>query len=244
MLGKFRGKVGATVFRTEAGIGQIASEYNPSPKNPRTLAQTKQRSKMNLAGLYSKLVGYPLIAGLGSNGRTARSRFVSNIIKSSTVTGTGAANDPIIAAITPEKVIFSDGGSFNGTMTEPFRENNEVSFSVKTNPAAPLNADAIIAIAVIAKGGVVVEVASYAQDLTNAGMTTGVVIPTNTSMNGNDVNVDVYAVPILKTDGATSAMFDYELGFSTNTYNVSVARTLAVANAYGNSIYLGKATTE
>lgn len=80
MVGKFRGKVGAMVFRTEAGIGQIASEYNPNPKNPRTMAQTRQRSKMNLAGQISKTVSREMLVGLNSNGRKARSMFVSNIL--------------------------------------------------------------------------------------------------------------------------------------------------------------------
>lgn len=81
MMGKFRGKVGAMVFRTEAGLGQIASEYNPNPKNPRTVAQTKQRNKMNLAGQISKTVTKSMLIGFGSDGRSNRSEFVSNLIK-------------------------------------------------------------------------------------------------------------------------------------------------------------------
>lgn len=104
LQGKARGKVGGIVYRTEAGLGTIASEYNPSPRNPRTIAQTKQRNKMNLAGQLSKITPYAAIAGLSNNRRNARSTFVSNLLNAVSVD-----NTTMKASIEFAKVMLSSG---------------------------------------------------------------------------------------------------------------------------------------
>lgn len=45
---KFRGKLGAVVYSVNTGI-QIAREYNPQVKNPNTMSQMNQRSRLKLA---------------------------------------------------------------------------------------------------------------------------------------------------------------------------------------------------
>lgn len=104
--GKFRGKVGGFVYRNDAGVGNVVSEYNPHPSNPRTLAQTQQRSKMNFAGQYSKLINKNLIAGLDKNGRKARSKFVSNLLKSLENT---TAGNVVTTQLRTSAVKFSQG---------------------------------------------------------------------------------------------------------------------------------------
>lgn len=45
---KFRGKLGAVVYSVNTGV-QIAREYNPQVKNPNTVSQMNQRSRLKLA---------------------------------------------------------------------------------------------------------------------------------------------------------------------------------------------------
>lgn len=107
LQGKARGKIGGIVYRVEAGIGMIASEYNPSPRNPRTLAQTVQRNKMNLAGQLSSMLPYAVIAGMGRSRREARASFISNLLRVSTSQSTTAGT--IRAQIDFNQLLISRG---------------------------------------------------------------------------------------------------------------------------------------
>lgn len=48
LVSKFRGKLGAVVYSVNTGV-QIAREYNPQVKNPNTINQMNQRSRLKLA---------------------------------------------------------------------------------------------------------------------------------------------------------------------------------------------------
>lgn len=240
MLGKFRGKVGATVFRTEAGIGQIASEYNPNPKNPRTIAQTRQRAKMNLAGLFSKLTPYVAIAGLNSNGRMARSEFVSHLLKVATLSGTGTTADPIKASVASGDIMFSKGESGNVGATNPYVGTGKVYVNLTVDQQQN-NVLQMVGIVVASKNGVTVEVATGVHTIEVNGREETLPIPVSTPFDMADTTFDVYVFPILKKDGATSVAFDENIDFATSTYSVSVARTLSSIGAYGASRYIGAA---
>lgn len=247
MLGKFRGKVGATVFRTEAGIGQIASEYNPNPKNPRTLAQTKQRSKMNLAGLISSMTPAAALFGLDTKRRFARAAFVSNIIKRAVVNGTGTTESPIKAEIAPENIIFSKGESCNVTDVSGQLFNNGASLS-GTFGSSGNKAVAVMAIAMASKNGVLKEIGFAVAPIVDYGDVTGVEVKLSddyTHISSDTTkHVDLFYVPILETEGVSSAMFDVNVDWATSAYAVSVLTSVAALNAYGKSVYVGSLYNE
>lgn len=247
MLGKFRGKVGATVFRTEAGIGQIASEYNPNPKNPRTLAQTKQRTKMNLAGLISSLTPAGALFGLDTKRRFARSAFVSNIIKQAVVSGTGTTESPIKAEIAPAKIIFSKGESCNVTDVSGQLYANSVSFR-GTFGTTGNKAVAVMAIAMASKNGVLKEIGFAVKpiEVYNDMTSVDVNLADDYTHVASDTSkhVDLYYVPILETEGVSSAMFDEDVDWATSAYAVSVLTSVAALNAYGKSVYVGSIASE
>lgn len=57
---KFRGKLGAVVYSVNTGV-QIAREYNPQVKNPNTMSQMNQRSRLKLASQLAAALS-PVIA--------------------------------------------------------------------------------------------------------------------------------------------------------------------------------------
>lgn len=57
---KFRGKLGAVVYSVNTGV-QIAREYNPQVKNPNTMSQVNQRSRLKLASQLAAALS-PVIA--------------------------------------------------------------------------------------------------------------------------------------------------------------------------------------
>lgn len=57
---KFRGKLGAVVYSVNTGV-QIAREYNPQVKNPNTVNQINQRSRLKLASQLAAALA-PVIA--------------------------------------------------------------------------------------------------------------------------------------------------------------------------------------
>lgn len=235
MLGKFRGKVGAMVFRTEAGIGQIASEYNPNPKNPRTIAQTRQRSKMNLAGQLSKLTPAPIIAGLSSNGRTARSMFVSNLIKACVMSG---END-LTATINMAAVKYSKGASYNVSATPYYDvEEGQFSFSISQSFAAEqvigclyiwVNEDSAAPAGnnIVVGYGVKMRTDVNQEVLVTSGFT-----PSATN------KLHVYLVPIIETESGVT-LSSGEIEPTSTGYTATVLRSIAAAGGYGNSVYCG-----
>lgn len=241
MLGKFRGKVGATVFRTEAGIGQIASEYNPNPKNPRTMLQTRQRTKMNLAGLISKMTPFEVIAGLGSNGRTARAAFVSNILKKATLSGAGTAAEPLKADVAPADIVFSKGATSDLTITETYYDSNVVAVTF-SQPGSTSNTAAVIGIAMVSKNGKLVSIDYASMNIPATGAIPELSIRLSQQMDGEGESVEVFLVPILRSEGAASVMYDVDVDWVNTSYSVSVARSLASVEAYGASKFLGAST--
>lgn len=234
MLGKFRGKVGATVFRTEAGIGQIASEFNPNPKNPRTLAQTKQRSKMNLAGLISGLTPYAAIAGLNANGRMARSEFISVMLKAITVTGTGTTDAPFKPTLSNEDVVFSKGAKANVTTSIMKIEDGVLTVSGTLSASGEQIAGHIV-VAMINLGGKLNSV------IVKSG--TGSVI--NVSESGINASAgdsaSIYVIPLFDHNGAASIINSLDVDWATGKYSTTTARTLRAAGAYGGSSFVGLA---
>lgn len=106
-IGTGRGKAGNLVFAKGDNGETIARAYQPQVKNPRTSAQLRQRSKMNVVGQFSALVPASLIAPLGMGGqRRNRSEFSRTLLNAAEVTFT---DGNYVAKFDPSDVKFSKG---------------------------------------------------------------------------------------------------------------------------------------
>ena len=104
-LGKFSGKVGGVVFAISNGE-QIVRAYQPVVSNPKSTGQLLQRSKGNLVGQLSSVVGRAAIVGMGVNNRRRRAEFLKNALIMATATETG---NNYKASLRPVDIQFSKG---------------------------------------------------------------------------------------------------------------------------------------
>lgn len=107
LYGAIRGRAGNSVFSKGMDGRTIVRAWQPTVYNPNTLAQRKQRAKVNLVGQLSGLCDKELLSALsyGTN-RKNRAMFLSKGIKATQVTVTG---DEVEAALSFNNVIFSRG---------------------------------------------------------------------------------------------------------------------------------------
>lgn len=101
VIGGITGKVGNMVFFYRNGK-YVSREYIPNPSNPQTARQSGQRLKMALSGRLSKVVPYAAIEGFVGSRTDRRSRFLSNLLLGTTVSGGKAA-------IADGDIVFSEG---------------------------------------------------------------------------------------------------------------------------------------
>lgn len=236
LMGKARGKVGGLVFRVDAGIGQVVSEYNPHPANPRTQKQTIQRSKMNLAGKLSSLTPYDAIAGLDSRKRKARSMFVSNVIKASTGSLTG---DMLTNNLTGSLLKLSKGVAYEMTATPTLdTTNNKLKVAV-ANANSGINMAFIRVVAYFAIN-TKFEFCVVKDSTTLTGTTSqDVEIPLPQGFRPNVDAVAVYAIPVVTNDGDLLAQYAQAITGGDGFYNTQVSVALSQANAFGDSILAG-----
>lgn len=235
-LGKFRGKVGGQVLRVDAGIGQIISEYNPHPSNPRTVAQTNQRAKMVLAGKISAITPREAIAGLASNNRKARSLFVSNILSLAEISTVGNEKK---ATVSMETLVLSKG------LVSPAQyemvtagEQGGVTVTI-TPPTGESNYNGTILVVYAGNGDEWIGCHYYALSKTD---TTKTVLLSEFGINMDDgAIVSVFAIPVFAVDGAVSVAYSNILATqgSTPGADISFVRTIATAGGFGASQSVG-----
>lgn len=237
LQGKARGKIGSIVYRVEAGIGMIASEYNPSPRNPRTIAQVEQRSKMNLAGRLSKIISYEDIAALGASPRQARQKFMSNLLKSIRSTTTAGTTTGGGSMIRWNELKFSDGRSYPADITANIAEgtaklNASVEFSSTDTTIQGVHFVAVFGDSKKWLGVRSFEIARHRQATVEIDFSDFVETP-------EDLAVAVYAIPILLGDEAVSTIYGAVLsGTDSADYSVYWLRELAQRNALGATQYV------
>lgn len=241
-LGKFRGKVGGQVLRVDAGIGQIISEYNPHPSNPRTIAQTNQRSKMNLAGRISKLTSRLAIAGLDSNNRRARSMFVSSILKAAT--NAIVDNDPnnMTSSIDFSEIKFSQGVAIPmGVQITPASDTLTVRIT-GLNLAGNVVGARVIAIGDNTGNVDFVSVTEVA-NISQTGPTSVDVTVPAAYLGNSECNVAIYVVPVVENGQGVTTMYN-TLVVATESgdaaLQTSAVRSLVTAGAFGESFYGGR----
>lgn len=233
LLGKQRGKVGGFVARVDSGVGQVLSEYNPHPKNPRTLAQTMQRAKMNLAGQISKVVPAECIVGLDTNGRKARSKFVSNLLNSIVV----GESSPMTASMAYALLKFSKGVTEQIAVTATY-DSEVPGVEVELNFEAA--SEKCIGAMVIA-----LEHTSNDRNFVMAPVFNYVVLEktativnysfTQASQVGDPAVMDIYIVPIVETSSNVRAAFGAMIAGAADM-KATASRTIAAAQGYGESV--------
>lgn len=239
LLGKQRGKVGGFVARVDSSVGQVLSEYNPHPKNPRTLAQTKQRSKMNLAGQISKAVAAECIVGLDPNGRKARSMFVSNLLKNITLSGTSGLD----ASITYSAIKFAKGAHYGVDLNYSYDDMNS---ALEVTPVFADSPESVIGVMVVVLEhstnpstnpmGPIVQCKLQERSLSPTAMTFDV--------EGDPAEpsaFEMFVVPVVETSSNVRAAFGAALT-ETGVIKASALRTIASAQGFGESYWYDKAT--
>lgn len=104
--GIIRGRQGNNVFSVQNGV-QVLKQYQPAVANPRTNAQTIQRTKFALAGKMSAATPSVALSGmLGANARDKRARFVEVLLRAASVTSSASGYR---AAVPLANVLYSEG---------------------------------------------------------------------------------------------------------------------------------------
>lgn len=239
--GKARGKVGSVVYRTEAGIGTIASEYNPNPRNPRTLAQVKQRNKMNLAGRLSKIISYADIAGLSASHRKARQAFVSNILRAcrnNSTTGVEAVGSTIINW---QEITFSVGPVYPADVTSALAEGTANLVTSVNFSNTDLTIQGVHFIVIF--GNTEKWIGARSFDIPRLGTRSAELDLSEFVDDPSELALVVYAVPIIALDDATRAVYNnYIEGTDVSVFNIQWYRELAQRNALAATQYVTSVT--
>lgn len=236
LQGKARGKVGGIVYRTIAGIGTVASEYNPSPRNPRTMAQVKQRSKMNLAGQMSKITPFAAIAGLSASRRVARQEFVSNLLKSISDNG-----ELTYSWIDQQQLILSKGVAVpcSGSIASGAQAGSvDISYGMQSAGESVLGG-----ILVVYGSADEMQPMCIVRKLEATSGTENVTLSDFGASSGSEVVLAAFVIPILdKGDNARDAFG--QLTFELNGFKTEYTRTLVAAGAYAASKMIDTKTVE
>lgn len=241
LVGAASGKIGNVVYAVTNGI-QTARVYQPIVSNPKSIGQSLQRAKGNLAGRISGFVPRTAIMGLGVNARLRRGEFLRNVLKKATA---NYIDGSYVAKIQPADVLFSKGAV---VLPVTLQAINAVSHSV----AVVLNgvADTAIAPEVYASRLVRLVAMVYESNSTElVEVTTKVATmpaqgasATTTIAIGHAGSYDVfvYAIPMSTEDGTAASVDTSVVGLDDDEIAASLSvNGNAVVFYYGQSVYLG-----
>lgn len=207
LVGTLSGKAGNFVFCKGADGRTVVRPYQPQVYNPKTSAQSMQRSKMVLAGLLSSITPSAVLVAMGAGRKVAnRSAFVRNILRKAE---TDLVEGNYRAAIVPEDIIFARGETpARFSVATPVPSASKVTVSVTPQLTAEMVGKAgVRLVAVVAEkydGGVnFVEVAFQDVVFASASTAQSVDIPLQPLQTGVSY-VGVYAIPFDLTSEAAS----------------------------------------
>lgn len=107
LVGTLSGKSGNFVFCKGADGRTIVRPYQPQVYNPKTAAQSLQRSKMVLAGQLSSMASNALLVPMNQGRKVAnRSAFVKNILRKADV---DIESNTYVSTILAEDIVFGRG---------------------------------------------------------------------------------------------------------------------------------------
>lgn len=242
LVGAASGKIGNVVYAVTNGI-QTARVYQPIVSNPKSIGQSQQRARGNLAGRISGFVPRTAIMGLGVNARLRRGEFLRNILKKATVTQSGGS---YVAKVQPADVLFSKG---DVTLPVTMQSITAVSHSVavvldsflESTIAPEVYASRLVRlVAMVYEKNTtnLVEVSTKLATMPNQGATA----TTNMAIaHAGGYDVFVYAIPMSTEDGSAASVDTSMVGLNDDAIAASLSvNGNAVVFSYGQSVYLGE----
>lgn len=241
LIGSASGKIGNIVYAVTNGI-QTARVYQPVVSNPKSVGQSLQRAKGNLAGRLSSFVPRTAIFGLGRNARIRRAEFLRNILKEADAV---EIDGRYVAKIDPAAVMFSKGDVL---LPVTLGSITAASHSVVVELIGV--ADTVLAPASYASRNVRLVTMVYEKDSSNlvevstklATMPVQGATATTTMQiaYAGSYDVYVYGIPMSTEDGTAASVDTSVVGLDDD----DIAATLSVnGNAvvfnYGRSSYMG-----
>lgn len=241
-LGKFSGKLGASVFAIRNGQ-QIIRERPVVVANPKSQLQKLQRAKVNLVGQISRIVPYQILTSLGANRVERRARFLRLAINGATSSVSVSDPNEIIAKLDSPDFIFSEGAlvptMYVGTTTAYERSVGvKLVRQASLTDAEFLSTGSLVVVTILTTDGRFESVLYRFVDASEFGNATELSISIPHVFEGSYV-AGVYVAPFATTDGKTlraraNEMFGEGADFSASmTYNPSVLPLV-----WGKSMYI------
>lgn len=108
LMGSISGRAGGMVFSKgdKGGICYMRG-YQPQVQNPKTPAQTDQRTKCILVGKLSAVTPKQVLIGMASTNRRRRAEFLKNLMDVAVIDRSNPGS--VVAQIAPGDIIFSRG---------------------------------------------------------------------------------------------------------------------------------------
>lgn len=234
-LGKFSGKVGGVVFAISNGE-QIVRAYQPVVSNPKSTGQLLQRSKGNLVGQLSSVVGRAAIVGMGENNRRRRAEFLKNALIKATAS---QEDNNYQAHLSPTNIQFSKGAvtPVVGALSMAVSATT-VSFDITrlagiTDEVANKSVATAVVLLVSTNGDYK---SCYVRSMSvpATGTPTNVVITHNTY---GAYTAYVYIIPSMMIDGSSLSVNGLPLGLDAAQLAATLATSSYAAQlSYGNSV--------
>ena len=244
LVGTLSGKSGNFVFCKSADGRTIVRPYQPQVYNPKTAAQSAQRSKMVLAGLLSSITPSALLVAMGAGRKVAnRSAFVRNILRKCEVTLSGG---DYRAAIVPEDIVFARGEApARFTVATPVVTATKATVTVTPAISSDLvNKTGVRLVAVVAEkyGDNINFIEVKFQDVLFSTVSTAqtVDIPLSTLVSGQSF-VGVYTIPFDISNEAVS-QFGGENGLDNTSATIlaaSLTSNTSIVKDWGDSRIVG-----
>lgn len=248
-IGSGSGKVGTLVLSKGRAGQTIARAYQPQVKNPQTIAQQLQRSKMNLAGKIGYVVSSDALSALMmGNARLNRAEFSRVIMRNATA---GMVGGSAQAQINPERLVFGRGAApMLVTLSAPSFTKNSISLSVTASPGsyAGMYGVRIVILCVASASSPAVYQFSVHSDHVFAepaegqsSVTESIVLRTPDMATGNQCFI--YVIPFVLSDRGLKA-FGNEMNYDDSLLTASLSVNTGFVTDWGNSYYVGSVPFE
>lgn len=244
LVGAASGKIGNVVYAVTNGI-QTARVYQPVVSNPKSIGQSQQRARGNLAGRISGFVPRTAIMGLGVNARLRRGEFLRNILKKATVTQSGGS---YVAKVQPVDVLFSKGDVILPvTLSAISAISHSVSIGlngivVGAMSAADYNSHLVRLVVMVYEQNTtnLIEVSTKLASMPTQGGAATTILPV---AHTGGYDAFIYAIPMSTADGSAASVDTSMVNLDDNQIAASLSvNSNAVVFKYGQSVYIGEGT--
>lgn len=241
LIGTLSGKAGNFVFCKGSDGRTIVRPYQPQVYNPKSAAQSGQRSKMVLAGRLSSMASNELLVSMNMGRKVAnRSAFVRNILRKADY---DHESTNYVSSIFAEDIIFGRGAvaprfSTGGDIVQGITDGKvEVSYTpsgITSEMVGKVGVRTIVLCARKEGQNEVFECLKYADALfSSASASLSVSIPIPDAVVDSTF-VAVYAVPFELTDEASSQFGTGSYG-STEAFSAILRSSASVVKDWGDS---------